>query len=155
MVPLRNFRFFGGEVTVFSRPSIRIEGNDGGWITSAGLSLVGSTDVLRFRPEIDIRGSNAALHYTGRMPGIKAELELRGCRPRPIPARLTAEGDYYRLVLVVPQDVPPCTTARIHVSFDTFFVPSKIGLNGDARELVMMAPLSVTCRAAQTATARR
>jgi len=37
-------------------------------------------------------------------------------------------------------ELPPSDQVRLRLHFDTFFVPKKLGINGDERELVVKAP---------------
>jgi hypothetical protein len=145
---LRTFRFFGGEVTVYARPSLAIQGDSEGWVTSAGMSLKGSTNVLRRWPIVELSGANTGQKYLGRLPRVKAELLLPNRDPRPVDAVLTSSNDQYRLLLRAPTDVPPDTPAELRLSFDCFFVPARIGMNPDRRELVIQTPSSISCKAA-------
>ncbi len=156
MVALRTFRWDGGggEMTVYAHPTMATHGESGGWITSAGLTLKGSTDVLRKRPIIELRGPNSGAKLMGRLPGAKAELFLPQRAPRLVPIALEGDEEGYRLRVQLPQDLPPHQWAEVRLSFDAFFVPNKIGLNEDDRELVMQAPTAVTCRRPRQVSAR-
>lgn len=39
--------------------------------------------------------------------------------------------------------LPSSNQIRVHLSFDTFFVPKRLGINEDIRELVLPAPALV------------
>jgi hypothetical protein len=155
LLTLGAFRFFGGEVTVYSRPTLTINGDSAGWVTSAGLSLQGSTDALRIRPVVELRGPNNSVRYGGRLPQVHATLLLPNHSPRPVSATLTAVGEEYRLVLRFPRNLPPHAPAEVRLTFDAYFVPKQLGLNEDMRELVIETPTLVTCRRPQETTARR
>jgi hypothetical protein len=101
--------------------------------------------VLARRPVIELRGPLHLQLLGGRLPGIRAR--LLGVRSEPaVPAELTAgaRGSEYVIRLRPdPAIVGGLSQARILVTFDAFFVPARIGLNPDTRELVIQQPTDV------------
>jgi len=137
--PVDHFRFFEQEVTLYVRPTLKIEGASGGWITSAGLLLSAPSRVLRVRPRIELVGQTPP-QYLKKIPGIVSTL-TRNAESVRVPTTIEASEGRYRIVISVDaKDLTDEGTARIRVAFDTFFVPKDMGINEDARQLVMMSP---------------
>ncbi len=156
LLPLRTFRFFGGEATVYARPALAVKGHDrDGWLTSAGATLQCSTDTLRKWPSIELRGPNLGATLMGRLPVVTAELHVPHERaPRPVRATLVGDAGEYRLSLRAPQNLPPGEMAIIRLSFDRFFVCKELSLGSDTRKLVMKAPTVQTFQRLERASSR-
>jgi hypothetical protein len=143
-IPLQRLHVFDRDVTLYIRPSLKIAGNSGGWLTSKGMTLTGSSTVLQTRPHIELTGQSN-FGYLGGVPGVRAQLLLPDQAPRDIPASLVASGEDYRMTIdVSPEDLPAASPVQILVRFDRFFVPKEIGLNEDTRQLVIRTPSGVT-----------
>jgi hypothetical protein len=136
-----------GEVTLYERPSVRFEGTSGDWITSAGLTVVGDVVVLARRPVIELGGPLNMTLLGGRLPRARARLEGGTSEPG-VPAELSrsaqgADDEYLLRLRLDPASVGGAAEARILVTFDTFFVPARMGYNSDTRELVIPRPTTV------------
>jgi hypothetical protein len=142
-VPLRRFRIFDREMTLYVRPQMSAAGNSGGWITSEGLTLLGSTAILRARPLVELRG-RTNFSYLGRLPAVSAEMLLPnrvGKETKATLRRSSDSTDEYRIALEVdPRDLSDETALQIHLSFDAYFVPKDLGINADTRRLVIRTP---------------
>jgi len=141
LVPLRRFQFFNRDVVLYIRPSLGIRGTSAEWITSDGMTLTGIAEVLRARPRIELIG-RASFEYLGKVPGISAKLARPGQTPKPIHATIRASGPnaYHIVIELHPEDIQLETPVRMHLSFDTYYVPKNMGLYDDARRLVMQIP---------------
>jgi hypothetical protein len=132
-------------------------GDSGGWVTSDGLVLTGPTEVLRSWPVIELRGRGYFEHL-GRLPAARAEMTVGKAPPAPVRATFTVSGGEYCLRLE-PETagLPEHAQAQVRVTFDCYFVPAELGLNGDTRRLVVPTPrvaLLAPDRAAPRNTAR-
>jgi hypothetical protein len=122
-------------------PTAKIEGASAGWITSAGLSIEVDADHLRRWPVIILDGT-AIYDVLGGVPGVQAAfVDGTGHLGGAIPASLGRTDQAYKIVIDTRGAQPP-TLGRvtIRLPFDRFFVPSKLGINADIRELVVFAP---------------
>jgi hypothetical protein len=145
-VAVERFCLPGGDVMLFVRPSVGVEGSAADhWVTERGLTLSVDGTLLRERPRIELRGRDdfAAL---GKPPAVRAELKAHGHCPRPLTARLTASGAEYLLTVEVqPGDVPEGADVSVELRFDSYFIPAeRMANNSDKRHLVMRAPDVVT-----------
>lgn len=141
---LGRFRLPEGDVLLYQRPSMRMEGESGGWITSAGLSLVGEGAVVGRHPILELRGPLNLEWLGGRVPRVQARLQA-GDTESPLPASLISEDvkdgrQYVIRVEVDPRLVTAPTPVRIHLTFDAHFVPARLGMSDDLRELVIPYP---------------
>jgi hypothetical protein len=67
-----------------------------------------------------------------------------GSGPQAVPAELKRDGSSYEISLDLPNnDSSRTDPVRVHIGFDTFYVPDKLRKNGDTRELVIRAPSQV------------
>jgi hypothetical protein len=121
--------------------SVKVNGISNGWITSAGLSLQAQRSQLTERPFIILAGP-ANYKWLGSVPQAKAfALDEAGKRTTELPVSLKAEDYRYELVIDARAVAKQTGDAvKIELVFDRFFVPAKIGINEDSRELVMLAP---------------
>jgi hypothetical protein len=61
-----------------------------------------------------------------------------------VPASLKRDGSSYEISIDLPKmDLSRTDPVRVHIGFDTFFVPNQLRMNGDMRELVIRAPSEV------------
>ena len=77
--------------------------------------------------------------------GVRAQLETKGALkeiPTEMDLPVIPGGTVsYRIVIRLnPEDIVMDRNTRIHVSFNKYFVPKRVGMNEDQRELVIMAP---------------
>jgi hypothetical protein len=145
LMALRQFRIFGRDVTLYARPSLRLEGDSGGWITSQGLSLHSLGDVLRSRPRIELLG-HFFPQFLKRIPQVTARLVFPGStEPLPISASLAfpSANEYHMTLSLDPKGLPSNGPVQIQVGFDTYFVPKDLGINEDTRELVVPTPTTI------------
>jgi hypothetical protein len=126
---------------VFVRPLAKIEGLSGEWITSAGITVeTNARDLVQF-PFIILEGA-ANYDWLGGEPKPSAVVvHLPGKPGAPIPAILKRVESSYRIVIDArgAASAQPASV-KIALTFDRFFVPNKLGINPDTRELVVWAP---------------
>ena len=125
---------------VFHKPSFKVEGGSGEWITSRGLTLtVGRSELTRWPYLVlEAPNNNATL---GGEPRVRATLVSDDGKPTDeLPATIQTRGASYRIVIDLRAAAGPSDQARIQLTFDRFFVPKQRGINSDTRELVMALP---------------
>ena len=147
MFPLGEFRVYDRHLTLYARPGLHTDGNDGGWITSRGFTIETPGVVVRARPNLRLVGRAPMTLLRGVLPGVRATLTLRGQSAVEVPAHIANLQDTYCIGVDVPAELTPALrdmeAARIHLAFEGGFVPREIGLNEDTRHLVLVAPDSV------------
>lgn len=112
------YQILGREVLLYARPTLRVHGALGGWVTPAGLRLTGHGKNLRACRRIELCGP-APWAKLGTAPNVAAELHLPGQPVQALPALVTAGSSRYRLLVewqeqALADDTPVC----IHLSFD-------------------------------------
>jgi hypothetical protein len=128
--------------TVYIRPNPTILGVSGNWITSAGLSLQIPRETIQRFPKIQISGTSDFSRLP-KTPEVSATVDM-GSGPQAVPASLKRDGSNYEISLDLPKiDSSRTDPVRVHIGFDTFYVPDKLRKNGDTRELVLRAPSEV------------
>jgi hypothetical protein len=116
-----------------------------GWITSEGLTLDVPGEWVRLRPIIQLSGRTILFEHLGGNPNVNAKLYLAGQSPKEVPATINAyAGDYALRIELNPADLPSDGEVHLKISFDKYFVPEELGLNSDARRLVIMMPEKVS-----------
>jgi hypothetical protein len=136
-VPLESYT-----ITAYARPTATISGLSGSWVTSDGLSVEAPHAALLRYPTIRLRGS-ANYEWLPKSPSVSAVIDTES-GALAVPASLhRLDKDYEILIDTSTSELPPDNRVRIHLKFDTFFVPKKVGINDDVRELVVPAPTQV------------
>jgi hypothetical protein len=131
---------FDRDVTLFVRPAVRVQGERDGWIARRGTRITGLAEVLRAKPDIVLRGKNAASSLRGGVPRASARIVGDG-KPIDVPARLTNDADEYALELRLdPKQLPEQGPVTIELTFDASFLPRQVNGSPDGRELVMRLP---------------
>jgi len=126
---------------VFVRPLARIDGLSEGWITKAGVTIEADAGTLARFPYVVLEGP-ADFYRLGGQPQPRAVMvDATGKASGDLPVTLTRIDSTYRITI----DAHAAPTgsvgkARILLTFDRYFVPSRLGINSDVRELVMSAP---------------
>src|SRR5262249_45333523 len=140
MMKIGTYAIFDQHYTLYARPSLSPSVAEGDWITSRGLRLSGSAATLRQFPHVQLSGP-ANRKWLPRQPKATVRLE-QGDRRHTIPASITfPDESHYVLDFSIPARLlagePP---VELRVTFDTHFVPKKLGMNDDTRELVVLGP---------------
>ena len=131
---------FDCSATLLIRPAVRVEGQPDGWVTKNGTKVIALAQVLRQRPNILLRGKNAASFLNGVVPQPKAQTLEHG-KLVELSARMTNNHDEYRLEIDLdPRQLPDHGIVSIDLSFDASFVPRRLNGSPDDRELVMRLP---------------
>ena len=141
MIVARTVSLDAFDAIIYARPTARILGVSSDWVTSIGLTIEAPHDALQRFPRIRLCGT-ANYSWLPKIPTVSASVE--NAEMQPVPALLQRTDNSYEIVIDFSRlNLPPANPVRIHLNFDTFFVPKKIGLNGDTRELVVSAPALV------------
>ncbi|MBI1915738.1 MAG: hypothetical protein HYS12_13545 [Planctomycetes bacterium] len=131
------------QLTLYVRPSFRLEGESHGWITRRGLTLTAPAEFLRKRNVAHL-GGKLNLSFLKRVPGVTVVMKAAG-KEQAIPAHLDVTDFHYDLVFQVPAEwLPKHGQVTVDIKFDTWFVPHDLGLNDDTRELVVCSPDTVS-----------
>lgn len=140
LVLYKTMKFDDFNLFAYVRPSVGIKLLSGGWITKEGALLEGDGKVLDKWPVITMEGQSNFTWLT-KVPTAHAELLSDNQPGKPVPATLATKGSAYRITIdLSSEDLSEANDVRIRLTFDTFFVPKKIGLNEDTRELVLLGP---------------
>jgi hypothetical protein len=113
----------------------------GGSLTD-GLLIEAPRTLLQRFPKIRLSGPSDYLNLT-KIPGVSARVDSTG-GSQAAPASLRRIDNSYE-ILIDTSSVERLQSdpVRFHLYFDTFFVPKKLGINVDTRELVVRKPLVV------------
>jgi hypothetical protein len=132
----------------FAKPTPRITGLSGGWITSAGVDLRFNNRIVGDRPYIILEGQ-AVLQPLGGAPELRAELRDSADKTLPtvLPAKIAISDNRYKIVIDCSGACAKIAEPIVHLTFDRFFVPLKAGINADTRDLVLYAPTTRTLAA--------
>lgn len=131
--------------TLYVRPTAKILGLSGGWITSQGLSIEAATSVLERFPIIQLSGP-ADYKSLLKIPSVEATIAEEGSS-QTAPATFQRVGNNYEIVIDTSKIRFPLTdTIEIQLNFDSFFIPKKKGTRHDDRKLVVQAPSLVQLR---------
>jgi hypothetical protein len=150
MIPLQRFHLSRWDLVLYQRPSLQIDGGQGGWISGDGLTLTADAATLRARPEIELRGEAVfqaplGTFHDAEIPGATARWLDTMDTGKSIPLEIRKEGKEYRMRLSLRTDeIPDAPVPRIRLSFDASFVPREKGYNDDPRHLVLPMPDKVS-----------
>jgi hypothetical protein len=130
--------FDEGTVMVYVRPSAQVSQVSGGWITSKGIWISAARADLEKFPQIRLGGR--AHPFLPKIPTVSASVETE-TGPIVLPASFRLVGKRYEIHIdaTAIKDIPS-DPVRVSLKSDTFFVPKKLGINADTRELVVLAP---------------
>jgi hypothetical protein len=144
MVPLTKLSFGGRELTIFVRPGARVEGDSGGWLTSAGATVIAPAITFKSHRYIVLQGRTIFPDQIGGKLRVSARL-LAVDGPQSLPAMVSPITATYTIILDLKgQTLPSDGLVDIALSFDRYFVPKERGINADPRQLVIMTPTDVT-----------
>ncbi len=139
MVVARVVPFSTFTATLYVRPTARILGISGGWITSHGLTLEATRTVLKRFPIVQLTGP-ADYSHLAKLPAVDATIDA-GKSSLNAPASFQRVGSNYEIVIDTSSlSFPPEDDVYIRLDFDSFFVPKAKETENDARELVVKAP---------------
>jgi len=142
MFVARTVRFDKFTVIVYARPTAKISGIMGGWVSIDGFAVEPSRTALHQFPVIRLRGP-ANYSWLPKIPTVSAAIET-GKGALAVPASLQRTDDGYEIRIDTSAiELPPIDPVRVQLTFDTFFIPKEIGINDDTRKLVIPAPTFV------------
>jgi len=142
MVLIRSIPFSSFSATLYVRPTARISGTSGGWITSHGLSLQATRSTLERFPKIRLTGPADYARLT-KLPSVQATIEP-GERTQRVPATFQRVGSDYEIVIDTSSlQLPPDDQVYLRLDFDSFFVPERKKPTTEVRELVVKTPTLV------------
>jgi hypothetical protein len=150
MVTLGSREISGISHQVFAKPPVSITGISGDWITSAGITITADSNHLHRWPFVVLEGE-APYDVLGGEPHPRAvtfddDPEKPGAD---LPIALKRTGSRYQITIDTRAAALSSTSpTRIRLTFDRSFVPSKLNINWDTRELVVLAPIRAELRAA-------
>ncbi len=137
VVPFSNF-----SATLYVRPTARIAGISGGWITSHGSSVEATKSALERFPIIRLSGP-ADFSRLVQIPAVKATVDGDEWS-QTAPASFQRVGSGYEIVIDTSSlRFPPTDQVDIRLNFSSFFVPNTKETGEDAKELVVKAPTLV------------
>jgi hypothetical protein len=141
LVRLGAFDVEGGELTLYARPALRLEGLAEGWAPGAGLRLTGPGAVLRGRSRVVLSGRMGPAAALGP-PEVRAELQAGGgSRTVPATFEISPDRQSYRLTVhVTDKEVPADGPVELRLSFAGGFDLLRPGLYCNTRRLVVPAP---------------
>jgi hypothetical protein len=129
-------------VSVYVRPTAKVLGVSGSWINSKGFSIEAERSTLQQLPIVQLSGP-ANYSWLPKVPTVSATIET-GKGPLAVPASLRrTDGGYEIRIDTSTAELPSSDSVRFHVTFDTFFIPKKLGINEDTSELVFQAPTMI------------
>jgi hypothetical protein len=139
MLVARVIHFSTFTATLYVRPTARISGLSGDWITSHGLFLEANKSVLERFPLVELMGP-ADYSRLLKIPNIEATIDT-GKTSQTAPAKFLRVGSNYEIVVDTSSlQLPAVDQISIKLNFDSFFLPRKKGSGHDERELVVKAP---------------
>ncbi|MGD0616382.1 MAG: hypothetical protein ABSB67_01850 [Bryobacteraceae bacterium] len=144
MAPLTKLSFGGRDITIFVRSGARVEGDSGGWLTSAGATVIAPVITLRSHRYIVLQGRTIFPDQIGGRLRVSARL-LSAAESQSLPTLVSPISASYKIVIDLRgQTLPSDGLVDIALSFDRYFVPKERGINSDDRQLVIMTPTDVT-----------
>jgi len=148
MIAARTVQLDSFTATAYVRPTAAVSGISGDWVTSDGLLIKAPRAALLRFPRIRLAGA-ANYSWLTKVPKVSAMIETAGQmqavpETQAVPASLKRNDNSYEILIDFSNtELPLADPVRLRLNFDTFFVPKKIGINGDTRELVVKAPTLV------------
>jgi hypothetical protein len=149
MVVLDSREISGISHWVFAKPPVKITGISAGWITSAGITIKADPNHLVRWPFVVLEGE-APYDVLGGEPHPRAvtfddDSEKLGAD---LPLTLKRIGNRYQITIDArAAAIPSKSATKISLTFDRSFVPNKLDINRDTRELVVLAPTRAELRA--------
>jgi hypothetical protein len=142
MIVARIVPFSSFTATLYIRPTAKISGISGGWITSHGLSLEATRTTLERFPIIRLSGP-ADYSRLKTIPAVEATIDA-DMISQTAPASFQRVGSNYEIVIDTSSlRFPPTDHVCIRLNFDSFFVSNTKETGNERRELVIKAPVLV------------
>lgn len=149
MVILGSREISGISHQVFAKPPVRITGISGDWITSAGITITVDPTHLARWPFVVLEG-DAPYDVLGGEPHPRA-VTFDDDAEKPVselPLILKRIENRYQITIDArAAAISSKSSTNIRLTFDRSFVPNKMGINSDTRELVVLAPKRAELRA--------
>jgi hypothetical protein len=138
MVLARTVLFNQFAATVYARPTARISGVMGDWMTT-GLWIQTLYTTLQRFPKIQLRGS-ASCAALKSIPTLSAIIDTRR-GPKVVPASVRSIDNEYEVLVDASSAEPPASEiVYVRLKFDTPFVPNQIDPGRDTPKLIFRAP---------------
>lgn len=142
LVLAKMVQFADFHANIYVRPTATISGLSGVFVTSAGISVEAQCASMQQFPKIQLSGA-ANYELLPKVPSVLATIETDGVTQL-LPASFQRNGNGYSIIIDTSSaKLPHSDSVRISLKFDTFFVPQKLGINNDGREIVIMKPNQV------------
>jgi hypothetical protein len=141
LISEQTFLLDSSGATIYARPTVKVAGYTGEWVSSAGVLIQVVANELKRWPFIVLEGT-ADYDALGGKPQPHAVLVDSASQPgASLPASLNATGAHYQVVIDARAAASSTYEQKtIKLTFDRFFVPKALGMNTDTRELVIRAP---------------
>lgn len=132
----------GSLVNLYVRPRVRVTGATAdGWLTSAGARLIIPAWAAASAATVEVRG-DSDLSVLPPDFGVEARELVAGQPGPPLGTRFERAGaSSYRITIDLGSGASRTGQDRlVQLSFSASFVPARLGINPDTRELVLKAP---------------
>jgi hypothetical protein len=131
----------GHRVGVYLRPQVKLEGDSGGWLTSAGATLRVPRQWLRGKRGLVLEGRTLHAEQLKGPLGGKAVVKESG---QELPVYVSPVTPDYRIEI----DTGAVATGgegdvAVELTFDRYWVPQEAGVSPDSRKLVISTPREV------------
>jgi hypothetical protein len=126
-------------VTVYVRPSVKVLNLSGNWITSRGITILADRRDLERFPQIRLSGP-ARFSWLPKIPTVTATVKTQTGSVTLSSSLRVLDQSYEILIDTSSIKDLSSDPVQVMLSCDTFFVPKKLGINADERELVLPAP---------------
>jgi hypothetical protein len=132
MLLLDNYRFFDQQFNVYVKPKIRLSGNSGSWLLAKGAQIEVPKEILDKTPVIFMSGARNS--YVKNPSPYAQTVDGKS-----ITAKTILDEKNYFIYFFLPEHYQE-GSLKFNVNFKDYFIPEKIGLNNDTRELAQEMP---------------
>ena len=136
---LGDYSYGDSDLAVYVRPTFKVSGDSGGWITNDGIVLTIPQKIFIHSSEIILSG--AINPWVSKNIRVKASILNLNKTSTEIKSKLTMNTKNYTILIIPPKyAINNGNPVKIKILFTSYFVPQKIGLNQDTRKLIFTTP---------------